>query len=159
MPNGLTVTTTAFKSGDPIPPKYTCQGEDVSPPFEIRNAPEGTRSLALLVDDPDAPSRSFTHWTIFNLSPDTSVLSEALDVEEQFGDAGDLPLEGVNDFGSLGYGGPCPPPGTLHHYHFRFYALEIRLDLENGVTRKQITQAMDGHVLDETDYIGTFERS
>lgn len=159
MPAGFTVTTRSFSSGDPIPQKYTCQGEDVSPPFAIHNPPEGTESLALLVDDPDAPDKTFTHWVLFNLPPQTSVLSEGVDVDEDFGDGSDVPLEGVNDFGGVGYGGPCPPPGTLHHYHFRFYALDTRLDLASGATRKQLTQAIDGHVLDETDYIGTFERS
>ncbi len=159
MSNGLTVTTNTFSAGDPIPEKYTCRGEDVSPPFTIQNPPDGTESLALLVDDPDAPNKTFTHWTIFNLSPDTTVLPEGLDVGEHFGGGEDVPVEGVNDFGGIGYGGPCPPPGTLHHYHFRFYALDARLDLEAGATRKQITEAMDGHVLDETDYIGTFQRS
>lgn len=156
MPNGLTVTTNAFPSGDPIPQKYTCQGEDISPPFALHNVPESAASLVLLVDDPDAPNKTFTHWVLFNLSPETTVLSEGLDVDEHLGD--DVPLEGVNDFGGAGYGGPCPPPGTRHHYHFRFYALDTRLELESGATRKQVTQAMDGHVLDETDYIGTFER-
>lgn len=159
MSNGLTVTTNAFSSGGPIPGKYTCEGADVSPPFNIQNPPEGTASLLLLVDDPDAPQKTFTHWILFNLPPDTTALPEGLDVEEHFGDRDGAPLEGVNDFGSLSYGGPCPPPGTVHHYHFRFYALDTRLDLEPGATKKQVTQRMNGHVLDETDYIGTYERS
>lgn len=155
----MTVITQAFSSGERIPEKYTCQGEDISPPFTIQNTPEGTQSIALLVDDPDAPRKTFTHWILFNLPADTTVLSEGLDVEEHFGDEDDGPLEGVNDFGSPGYGGPCPPPGSTHHYHFRFFALDTRLDLESGATRKQLTQAMDGHILAETDYIGTFERA
>lgn len=159
MSNGLTVTTEAFSPGERIPQKYTCQGADVSPPFNVQNQPTGAESLVVLVDDPDAPEKTFTHWVIFNLPPETSVLPEGLDVAEHLGDAEDGPAEGVNDFGGIGYGGPCPPPGILHHYHFRFFALDTRLSLESGATRKQVTQGMKDHVLDEADYIGTFERT
>lgn len=146
----FSLTSGAFNSGDPIPERFTCEGENVSPPLTIEGVPDGAESLVLIVDDPDAPAKTFVHWVAYNVSPDTTVFSEDQEVE----------TEGVNDFGNSGYGGPCPPPGHgVHHYHFRLYALDIELDLESGATKKQVTQAMDGHVLAETDLMGTFERS
>lgn len=150
----LDLLSASFNSGDAVPEKHTCEGDDVSPQLSIRNRPDGTQSLALIVDDPDAPTKAFVHWVAYNLPADTSVLAEGVDIESDLDGA----LQGVNDFGNNGYGGPCPPPGSTHHYHFRLYALDTRLDLAAGATKKQVTQAMDGHVLAESDLIGTFRR-
>ena len=139
----------AFRSGDPIPAKYTCDGDGVSPPLAVDGVPEDAVSLALIVDDPDAPNKTFVHWVAYNIDPATSAFAEGQDVE----------TEGANDFGNLGYGGPCPPAGSPHHYHFHLYALDSVLELERGATKKQVTQAMDGHVLAETELIGTYARS
>ncbi len=151
----FSLTSAAFTSGDRIPANHTCEGDNVSPPLTIEGVPEGARSLVLIVDDPDAPRKTFVHWVAYNIPPDASILSAGTDPGEDLDGA----IEGVNDFGDFGYGGPCPPPGGPHRYHFRLYALDTELDLEEGATKKQVTQAMDGHVLDETDLIGTYERA
>lgn len=159
MPGTLTFTAPPFASGTPIPREYTCEGDDVSPALGWTPVPEGTESLALIVDDPDAPGQTFTHWVLFNLPGDTTSLSRDLDVEAEFAGQDPSPQEGANDFGDIGYGGPCPPPGDgAHRYFFRLYALDTVLDLEQGATKEQVTDAMDGHVLDETTLVGTYER-
>lgn len=160
MAGNLRLVTAAFDSGDVIPRKYTCEGDNVSPALSWTNVPEGTRSMALIVDDPDAPRGTFVHWVLFNLPPETGTLPENLQVDEHFSESEFQPVEGVNDFGDMGYGGPCPPRGdTSHRYSFRLYALDTTLDLGEGATKKQVTQAMDGHVLDEADYMGTYRRA
>jgi Raf kinase inhibitor-like YbhB/YbcL family protein len=159
MAETLTLISAAFNSGGSIPQKFTCDGSNLSPPLRWSNLPEGTESVALIVDDPDAPGKTFVHWLLFNLPPDRDVLPEDLDVEQHFGDAAQTPLEGANDFGDRGYGGPCPPRGdNAHRYFFRLYALDSMLDLGDGVTKRQLTQAMDGHILEEADLMGTYRR-
>ena len=108
-----------------------------------------------MVDDPDAPRGTFVHWVLFNLPPDTSVVRVGANIGRDFEGA----CEGVNDFGDEGYGGPCPPPGGPHRYFFRLYALDSTLDLESGATKKQITQAMEPHIIEEADLIGTYQRA
>ncbi len=160
MADTFTFRSAAFNSGGAIPQQYTCDGSNVSPPLSWNNIPEDTRSLALIVDDPDAPGKTFVHWLLFNLPPDRDVLPEDLNVEQHSGDAGQTPLEGTNDFGDQGYGGPCPPRGDdAHRYSFRLYALDTMLDLGAGATKRQLTQAMDGHILAEADIMGTYRRS
>lgn len=159
MPDAFSARSGAFDSGDPVPAKYTCEGANVSPPFTLNNVPDEAQSIAVIADDPDAPGKTFVHWVVFNLPADTNSLPEDLDLEADIEGGSVVPAEGVNDFGDLGYGGPCPPPGSTHNYHFRFYALDATLELENGATKKQLTQAMDGHVLAEADVIGSFQRS
>jgi Raf kinase inhibitor-like YbhB/YbcL family protein len=139
----------AFEHAQAIPTRYTCDGEDVSPPLEWANLPDETRSLALIVDDPDAPSGVFTHWVAWGLDPRAGGLGE--------GEA--APREGRNDFGTTGYRGPCPPPGHgRHRYVFRLYALDGEPELEPGARKEQLEQAIEGHVLTTAERVGTYER-
>lgn len=139
----------AFEEGQPIPPRHTCEGENISPPLAWTEAPEGTRSLALVVDDPDAPGGTFTHWVAWDIDPAPGGLGE--------GEA--APLEGGNDFGEQGYRGPCPPPGHgPHHYSFRLTALDAELDLEAGAAKQALERALEGHVVAVAELVGTYER-
>jgi Raf kinase inhibitor-like YbhB/YbcL family protein len=141
--------STAFGHAQPIPDRYTCDGEDLSPALRWTDAPEEARSLALVVDDPDAPSGVFTHWVAWGLDPGGGGLAE--------GEA--APSEGKNDFGTVGYGGPCPPPGHgRHRYVFRLYALDSELDLESGAGKADLERAIEGHVLTTAELVGTYER-
>jgi Raf kinase inhibitor-like YbhB/YbcL family protein len=143
------LTSGAFEDGEPIPTKYTCDGEDASPPLTWSSLPDGTRSLALIVHDPDAPSGDFLHWLAWNIDPEPGAL----------GEGETPPAEGTSAFGRPGYGGPCPPPGHgTHRYFHRLYALDTELDLEPGAGREELQQAMEGHILGEARLVGTFER-
>jgi Raf kinase inhibitor-like YbhB/YbcL family protein len=146
---GLSLTTSAFEEGGPIPRRHTCEGEDLSPPLEWSGAPEGTRSLALICDDPDAPVGTFLHWLAWGLDPASPGLAEGEPA----------PIEGPNGFGSTGYRGPCPPPGHgPHRYFFRLHALDVELDLGAGADREELERAMEGHVLATGELMGTYER-
>ena len=159
MPNDLRFTSAPFDPSDSIPRKYTCEGDDVSPALEWTGVPDGTESLALLVDDPDAPGQTFTHWVLFNLPADTTHLPQAVDIGAEFAGEQPEPQEGTNDFGDVGYGGPCPPPGDgPHRYFVRLYALDTTLDLDRGASRAEVADALRGHVLTRTDRVGTYER-
>jgi Raf kinase inhibitor-like YbhB/YbcL family protein len=139
----------AFADGEQIPPRYTCDGEDLSPPLEWTEPPAGTRSLALCVDDPDAGRYPFTHWLARALPPHAGVLAE--------GEA--APREGRNDFGAPGYRGPCPPSGKPHRYVFRLLALDDEPELEEGVDRRRsFDEAAGEHVLASAELIGTYAR-
>jgi Raf kinase inhibitor-like YbhB/YbcL family protein len=139
----------AFGHAEPIPNRHTCDGEDLSPPLRWANVPEGARSLALVVDDPDAPRGIFTHWVAWGLDPAAVGLGE--------GEAASR--EGRNDFGTVGYRGPCPPPGHgRHRYVFRLYALDRDLELESGTGKADLEQAIEGHVLTTAELVGTYER-
>ncbi len=151
----LSLSSTAFKGGERIPVKYTCEGQDVSPPLTWSEPPQGTQSLTLIVDDPDAPGGAFTHWVLFNIPPDSGELPEAVPTQAQLSSGA---LQGKNDFGKIGYGGPCPPPGRLHRYCFTLYALDRVLDLKAGVSKKQVLDAMQGHILAQEQLIGTYQR-
>ncbi len=151
----LSVTSSAFQEGETIPARYTCEGEDISPDFTWDRPPEGTRSLALIVDDPDAPGGTFTHWVLFNLPADTRQLPEAMPAQSQL-DSG--ARQGKTDFGRTGYGGPCPPPGKPHRYRFTVYALGRMLDLEAGASRSRVGEAMQGEILAEGRLIGLYQR-
>ncbi len=141
--------SSAFEHAQAIPSRYTCDGEDLSPPLRWANVPEEARSLALLVDDPDAPGGVFTHWLAWGLDPGAGGLGE--------GEA--APSEGRNDFGTLGYRGPCPPPGHgRHRYVFRLYALDRDLDLDPGAEKAELEQAIEGQVLTIAELVGTYER-
>jgi len=117
--------------------------------------PQGTQSLALIVDDPDAPGGVFTHWVVFNILPDSRQLPEAIPTQAQLSSGA---LQGKNDFGRIGYGGPCPPPGRPHRYRFTLYALDRVLDLKAGVSKKQVVGAMQGHILTQGQLTGTYQR-
>lgn len=151
----LTVSSSAFKEGDRIPAKYTCQGQDVSPPLAWGEPPAGTQSFALIVDDPDAPGGVFTHWVLFNIPPDSRNLPEAVPTQAELASGA---LQGKTDFGRTGYGGPCPPPGRPHRYQFTLYALDQPLGLEGGASKKQLLSAMEGHILAQGQLTGTYQR-
>jgi Raf kinase inhibitor-like YbhB/YbcL family protein len=139
----------AFADGQPIPARHTCEGDDLSPALAWTEPPEGTRSLALVVDDPDAPGGTFTHWVAWGIDPAPGGLDE--------GEA--APREGPNDFGRTGYGGPCPPPGHgPHRYSFRLTALDAELDLEAGAAKQELERALESHVVAKAELVGTFER-
>ena len=141
--------SSAFEHAQPIPTRHTCEGEDLSPPLRWTNVPDGTRSLALIVDDPDAPSGVFTHWVGWALDPNAGELGE--------GEA--APSEGKNDFGTSGYRGPCPPPGHgRHRYVFRLYALDTGVELGAGAPKVELEQAIEGHVLMTAELVGIYER-
>lgn len=152
----LKLESSAFAEGESIPTKYTCEGDDLSPPLRWSNLPTGTQSLALIVDDPDAPDpkapkRTWVHWVLYEIPPDATTLPEG---------ANPLPTgtrEGVNDWGRTGYGGPCPPIGT-HRYFFKLYALDTSLGDLAAPTKAELEQAMLGHILAQTELIGTYEK-
>jgi Raf kinase inhibitor-like YbhB/YbcL family protein len=150
------LTSAAFKDGAPIPGKYTCDGVDVSPPLAWSGPPAGTRSFALIVDDPDAPGGTWVHWVVYNLPADVSELPENIAKVESL-DLGGA-RQGRNDFRRPGYGGPCPPPGPAHRYFFKLYALDTRLELKAGAQKKDVAAAMEGHVLGSPQLMGTYAR-
>ncbi len=144
----MKITSSAFQQGGNIPSKFSCDGANTSPPLQISDVPPETKSVVLIVDDPDAPSGLFTHWAVWNISPQTSTIAE-----------GNAPKEvhGTNDFGKSGYGGPCPPSGT-HRYYFRIFALDRELDLPSGAKRSQLDAAMKGHVIAQGELMGRYAR-
>ena len=152
----MKLTSPAFKHMGEIPKKYTCDGEDISPPLVWEGVPDGTKSLALIVDDPDAPDpraprMTWVHWVLYNLPPSTKGLEEG---------AVTLPpgtLQGRNDWGRTGYGGPCPPIGR-HRYFFKLYALDTILPDLGSPTKKALLKAMEGHIIEKTELIGTYKR-
>src|SRR5690606_22545140 len=150
MADSFTLTADGFASDEAIPVRFTCDGENRSPALSWSGAPSDADSLALIVEDPDAPRGTFTHWIVFDIPTDFNdrTLSEAVKFEGANG-----PREGTNDFGRIGYGGPCPPPGSPHRYVFRLYAVNTRLGLRTGVTKDQVTAALSGHVLAETSLV------
>lgn len=144
----IKITSSAFHEGGNIPSKFTCDGSDTSPPLQIAGVPTGAKSLVLIVDDPDAPGGLFTHWLIWNISPQTSSIPEG---------GATKGIQGVNDFGKSGYRGPCPPPGT-HRYSFKIFALDRELDLRAGAKRTQLDAAMKGHVIAQGELVGRYAR-
>ncbi len=141
------LSSSAFAQGKPIPAKYTCDGLDISPPLAWGDAPMGTQSFALIMDDPDAPAGTWVHWVLFNLPAQTHQLAEKATQG----------VQGRNSWGRLGYGGPCPPSGT-HRYFFRLYALDTLLQLPAGATKEQVLRAMQGHVLAQAELMGVYAR-
>ena len=144
----IKITSSAFQEGGNIPLNFTCDGGDTSPPLQIAEVPSGAKSLALVVDDPDAPSGLFTHWMVWNMSPRTSAIAEASTPKG---------IHGTNDFGKSGYGGPCPPSGT-HRYYFKIFALDRELDLPPGTKRSQLDAAMKGHVVAQGELMARYSR-
>jgi len=153
MPFAL--TTPAFPPGGDIPRKFTCQGADLSPALAWTDAPAGAQSFALIVDDPDAPAGTWVHWVAYDLPAATHQLPEGVAKIAQIAGGG---TQGINDFGNLGYGGPCPPAGNAHRYFFKLYALKAKLDLKPGASKKQVVQAMQGQVLGEVQLVGKYRR-
>jgi hypothetical protein len=152
MPTPFSLASPAFSDGSAIPGRFTCDGPNVSPTLTWEGVPEGTAALALIVDDPDAPGRTFVHWVAFDIDG-----APAGGLAEGVSGASAAPPEGRNDFGRIGYGGPCPPSGT-HHYRFQLYALDRRLALGGTPTADQLRAAMAGHILAETVLVGTYQR-
>ncbi len=145
----MKITSTAFLHGKPIPTKYTCDGEDINPELHFSDVPNEAVTLALILDDPDAPGKTWTHWVLWNIAPAEKGVGE-----------GEVPegcIEGLTSFGRPGYGGPCPPSGT-HRYFFKLYALDVRLDLLAETTKKGIETAMAGHVIEQAELMGTYAR-
>jgi Raf kinase inhibitor-like YbhB/YbcL family protein len=150
----ITITSSAFKEGAPIPKKYTCDTEDISPDLKWSGVPQGAKSLALICDDPDAPVGTWVHWVLFNLPPEVSELAAGVPSDATLTNGA---RHGKNDFRKLGYGGPCPPGGT-HRYFFKLYALDTMLALESGSTKAQLLSAMQNHILAEGQLMGTYKR-
>ncbi len=152
----MQITSSAFENEALIPVKYTCEGEDVSPPLTWKGVPEEAHSLALIMDDPDAPRGTFTHWVVYNLPVIPPKIDEGESLSERFEEG---LREGFNDFGKQGYGGPCPPRSHgEHHYYFRLFALKQKLDLTGRVTRAQLLEKIDDFVIDEAVLMGRFSR-
>ena len=146
----------AFAEGSPIPRRYTCEGEDLSPPLEWEDPPAGTRAFALAVEDPDAPRGVFVHWVLYNLPGDARSLPEGVPARERLESGA---LQGRNDFGRIGYGGPCPPRGHgTHRYFFTLYALDAPVDLPPGADLARLRRAMEGHILGQARVMGTYRR-
>jgi Raf kinase inhibitor-like YbhB/YbcL family protein len=145
----MKITSSVFQEGGNIPSKFTCDGADVNPALRFEGAPAEAKSLALIVDDPDAPSGLFTHWLVWNMDPKTIEITEGSVTENA--------VQGTNDFPKTGYGGPCPPSGT-HRYYFKIFALDQMLDLKAGAKRAEVDTAMRGHVIAQGQLMGRYAR-
>jgi Raf kinase inhibitor-like YbhB/YbcL family protein len=148
------LTSTAFKDGEPVPRQYTCSGVNVSPPLEWPGVHKTAKTLAIIADDPDAPAGTWVHWVVYNLPADTMGIVENLPQDENLKGGG---FQGKNDFEKIGYGGPCPPSGT-HRYFFKIYALDGELPLKAGATKTDVEKAMEGHILAQTQLMGTYKK-
>jgi Raf kinase inhibitor-like YbhB/YbcL family protein len=152
----ILITSDAFREGEAIPTKYTCDGDDLSPALRWSDMPPNTKNLVLICEDPDAPSGTFTHWVLYNLPPAATGLPEGVSAEARLANGA---IQGRNDFKRIGYGGPCPPPKDgAHRYFFRLYALDTELQLQAGARREDIVLAMEGHVLATGHLMGTYQR-
>jgi len=144
----MNITSPAFENESALPADYTCRGESKIPPLRFIDVPDNTRSLVLIIDDPDAPAGTWVHWIVFNIDPAVSEISQDNQPQANFG---------INDYNQLEYGAPCPPSGT-HRYFFKLYALDTKLDLQNGASVNEIVTAMQGHVIEQTTLIGTVSK-
>lgn len=145
----MKLTSTAFETNGPIPSQYTCDGQNVSPQLVIGDVPPAAKSLALIVDDPDAPAGDWVHWLVWNIDPKTAEIRE-----------GAVPpgaVQGRTDFGNNRWGGPCPPSG-VHHYQFKLYALDATLDLPENAAKKDLEKAMEEHTVEQYTLVGTYQR-
>jgi Raf kinase inhibitor-like YbhB/YbcL family protein len=148
------VTTTAFRSGGPIPKKFTCDGQDLSPALSWTEPPNRTKTLALIVDDPDAPAGTWVHWVLYDLPLETRKLPEGVQKDPELPDGA---RQGRNDFGKIGYNGPCPPRGAGHRYFFKLYAMDSKTALAPGATKSEVERAMKGHILAHAELVGRFQ--
>ncbi len=144
----------AFEEGGMIPSRYTCDGNDISPRLAWEGIPDGTKSIALICDDPDAPMGTWVHWVIFNIHPEAIELPEGVPTQKKLENGS---IQGTNDFRKIGYGGPCPPGGP-HRYYFKLYALDTIIELDAGATKKQLLAAMEGHILAQGQLMGKYTR-
>lgn len=149
LSGNMKLLSSVFENNQSIPPKYTCDGENVNPPLEIKEMPEGAETLVLIVDDPDAPGGTFVHWIVWNIPPSISLIKE--------NSAPEGAIQGINDFGKNSYSGPCPPSGT-HHYHFKLYALDQSLVLDSAARKEDLEKAMETHILEQAELIGLYQR-
>ncbi len=149
MTEALKISSTAFENNGSIPSKFTCDGRDINPPLVIGGVPSGTKSLALIVDDPDAPSGMWVHWVVWNIDPKITEMGEDSVPKGA--------AQGMNDFRKHDYGGPCPPSGT-HRYFFKLYALDTQLSLGTNAVKKDVEKAMQGHIVSQAQIIGTYKR-
>src|SRR5262249_3509888 len=155
IPESIHLSSGAFPDGSAIPAEYTCDGKNISPSLKWTDVPGGTKSLVLICDDPDAPSGTWTHWVLFDIPANVSELPEGISATEQVLEKA---KHGINDFNKVGYGGPCPPPGNAHHYHFKLYALDGELNLNPRAAKDRVMSAMKGHILAEGQLIGTYKK-
>lgn len=154
-PMTITIRSSAFADGQPIPSKYTCDGEDVSPPLSWDRAPEGSKSLVLISDDPDAPGGTWEHWLLYDLAATTRDLPEAVPAKEVVLNGA---KQGRNDFEQIGYRGPCPPPAGAHRYYFKIYALDRELSLKAAALKNEVEKEINGHILAEGKLMGVYKR-
>lgn len=153
----IQILSTAFKNGHNIPSRHTCDGKNISPQISWGELSDGAVSIALIMDDPDAPSGTFVHWVIYNIPADLRELPEGIQKNDKLSDG---TMQGVSDFGGagIGYWGPCPPPGKFHHYYFKVYVLDAKLDLAPQASKKQLEEAMKGHILAKGEIMGKYGR-
>ncbi len=152
--SGLVLSSTAFKEGQAIPRQYTCDGVNISPPLEWTGAPKTAKTIAIIADDPDAPAGIWVHWVLYNVPAEYIGFVENVPASENLRGGG---FQGKNDFGKIGYGGPCPPSGT-HRYFFKIYAVDSELPLEAGATKADVEKAMQGHIVAQGQLMGTYSR-
>ena len=149
------ISSPAFKNGEFIPVKYTCDGADISPPIKWENIPKGTKSLVLIVEDPDAPIGIFTHWIVYDIPANTEGIAENFPKKPEVKGI----KQGINDFGKIGYNGPCPPPGKPHRSFFKLYALDKEtLGIQAGASREKVINALNGHIIGATQIMGLYGR-
>ena len=153
--SGFQLESSAFKEGETIPRQFTCEGEDISPALRWTAPPPGTRSFVLIVEDPDAPSGVWTHWIVYNLPSLAREMPENVPKQDQVPGGG---FQGLNSFGKIGYGGPCPPSGKPHRYFFHLYALDTVLSLKAGAGKQEVLDAAKGHIRARTQLMGRFGR-
>lgn len=147
-PSHLEIRASDFEDHQPIPQEHTCQGINTCPLLTISGTSKETKSFVLIVDDPDAPNGTFDHWIVWNIPPTTIELSKGVEKG----------IQGTNSYGELGYRGPCPPPGKVHRYFFKLYALNQFLSISEGSTKEQVEKAMEDHILEKAELVGTFKR-
>lgn len=152
---GIELKSSAFKDGGMIPSQFTCDGDDISPRLSWDRIPDRAQSIALIMDDPDAPRGTWVHWVIYNIPPDSLSLHEDIPADEELSGGA---FHGINSWGNTGYGGPCPPNG-IHRYFFKIYALDEKVLTSPGATKQQLEDAMKGHILDEGQLMGMYERT
>jgi hypothetical protein len=153
----LKILSSGFENNARMPARYSVDGANVSPPLSWQDPPGGVVSWVLIVDDPDAPRMTFTHWVIYNLPGKIDGLPEGVPAKETLPDLGGA-RQGINDFGKIGYGGPAPPRGPVHHYHFRLYALDANLTLGPRAGKADVERAMKGHILAQAELVGLYRR-
>lgn len=144
----MKLTSIVFENSQKMPSEYTCDGPNIAPELDIEDVPENAKSLALIMDDPDAPAGTWVHWVVWNIPPYTKTIAKGTEPEG---------VQGKTSFGRAGYGGPCPPSGT-HRYFFKLYALDTMLGLKKGSSKEDLESAMDGHIIDEAELMGTYKR-